>query len=117
MSISTGLFNLLKTITPLGNRVYPLVLPQNPTYPSVVYQRISSYDTQTINGTQSLDMGRFQIKVYATSYKNAIDTAELVKTALSGKALKLMEMDDYENDTKLFSLQLDYQISSDIING
>lgn len=117
MNISTGLFNLLKTITPLGNRVYPLVLPQTPTLPAVVYQRISSYDTQTLDGTQSLDMGRFQIKVYATSYKNAVDTAELVKATLSGKALKLMEMDDYESDTKLFSIQLDYQISDDIIHG
>lgn len=117
MNISTGLFNLLKTITSLGNRVYPLVLPQTTTLPAVVYQRISSYDTQTLDGTQSLDMGRFQIKVYATSYKNAVDTAELVKNTLSGKAIKLMEMDDYESDTKLFSIQLDYQISDDKING
>lgn len=117
MSIAIGLFNLLKTITPLGGRVYPLILPQNPTYPVVVYQRISSFDTQTLDGTQSIDIGRFQIKVYATSYKSAIDTGELVKTALSGKALKLMEMDDYESDTKLFSLQLDYQISDDKISA
>lgn len=115
MSISSGLFNNLKSITSLGSRIYPLVLPQSPTYPSVVYQRISTYDTQAMDGTQSLDIGRFQIKIYATSYKSAIDTAEIVKTAMSGKGLKLMEMDDYEPETKLFSVVIDYQLSDDII--
>ncbi|MHB8100370.1 MAG: DUF3168 domain-containing protein [Sulfuricurvum sp.] len=108
MSIAIDLFNILKLIPEIGGRVYPSVLPQNPTYPAIVYQRISSIDTGTIEGTESLDMGRFQIKVFAKTYKAAVENAELVKTAMSGNGNKVGHMDDYENETQLHVQILDY---------
>lgn len=108
MSIQSSLFDTLKTITQVGTRIYPLVLPQNPTFPAIVYQRISSLDTSDIEGKESLDMGRFQIKVFAKTYKESVDIAELVKTAMQGKGNKVMHLDDYEADTLLYSQHLDY---------
>lgn len=117
MSIESGLFNLLKTIPAVGSRVYPLIFPQNPTYPAIVYQRISSIDTGAMDGTESLDMARFQIKVYALKFSDAVAVRDAVKAVMSGKANKLMHMSGYENDTKLYSEMIDYQISDDKINA
>ena len=36
-----AIFEALSAIPALGNRVYPLVLPDNVAYPAVVYQRIA----------------------------------------------------------------------------
>ena len=113
--IQTGLFNLLKTIPSIGNRVYPLVAPQNTTTPYITYQRISSFDTSTTEGTESLDLARFQIKVFSKTYSDAVNNANLVKEKLSGKGLKLMHGEDYESDTLLFVQILDYQLSDDIL--
>ena len=113
--IQTGLFNLLKTIPSIGNRVYPLVAPQNTTTPYITYQRISSFDTSTTEGTESLDLARFQIKVFSKTYSDAVNNANLVKEKLSGKGLKLMHGEDIEPDTLLFFQILDYQLSDDIL--
>lgn len=114
--IQSGLLNLLKTIPSISTRVYPLVAPQNPTTPFITYQRISSFDTSTIEGTESLDMARFQIKIFSKNYLEAVNNANLVKTKLSGKGLKLMHGEDYESETLLFVQILDYQLSDDIIS-
>lgn len=108
MNIAENLFNTLKTITQIDSRIYPLVLPQKPTYPAIVYQRVSSLDIGTIEGTESLDMGRFQIKVFSKSYKESVAIAELVKSAMQGKGNKIMHKDDYEQDTLLYVQHLDY---------
>ena len=62
--IQVGLFNLLKTIPTMGTKVYPLVAPQDTKPPYITYQRVGKSDTSTIEGTESLDIGRFQIKIY-----------------------------------------------------
>ena len=113
--IQTGLFNLLKTIPSIGTRVYPLVAPQNTTTPYITYQRISSFDTSTTEGTESLDLARFQIKVFSKTYLDAVNNANLVKEKLRGKGLKLMHGEDIEPDTLLFFQILDYQLSDDIL--
>ncbi len=117
MSIEAGLFNLLKTITAIGTRIYPSVMPQNPIYPNVVYQRISSFDAGTIGGTESLDMGRFQIKIYSPNFADTVSVLSSIKSVMSGKSNKLMQMMDYESDTKLHVQIIDFQLSDDIVNG
>lgn len=109
MSIQTLLFSSLKGL--VDNKVYPMVAPQNTIPPYIVYQRVSSFDTQTMEGTESLDLARFQISIYSKKYPESIALMESVKTALSGKALKLMQLEDYESETLLFSQKIDYQIS------
>lgn len=115
MSISIGLFNILKTIPQIGDHVYPLVAPQNIQPPYITYQRISSLDTGTLDGTESLDMGRFQIKVFSKKYNESLSISEDVKSVMSGKGNKTMHMEDYENDTKLHVQILDYILSDDIV--
>ena len=113
--IGKGLFDLLKTIPEVGDNVYPLVAPQGTKPPYITFQRISSIDTGTMDGTESLDMGRFQIKVFAKTYKESVLIAESVKTVMSGNGNKAMHMEDYEPDTKLHVQILDYILSDDIV--
>lgn len=114
--IQVGLFNLLKTIPLVGTKVYPLTAPQDTTPPYITYQRISPFDTSTIEGTESLDMARFQIKIFSKTYLESVNIANSVKEKLSGKGLKLFYSDDQEPDTLLFVQILDYQLSDDIIS-
>lgn len=115
--IAIGLFDILKTIPQVGVRVFPLVAPQGTTAPYITFQRISSLDTGTMEGAESLDMGRFQIKVFSKAYKESVVIAEAVKTKMEGYGNKAMHNDDYEPDTALFIQLLDYILSDDVIGA
>ena len=54
---------------------------------------------------------KFQVTIFSKSYAQSVALCEEVKAAMSGKALQLMHIEDYENDTQLFSQKLDYQLS------
>lgn len=115
--IAIGLFDILKTIPQVGVRVFPLVAPQGTAAPYITFQRISSLDTGTMDGTESLDMGRFQIKVFAKTYKESVVIAEAVKTAMSGKGNKALHMEDYESEPLLHVQLLDYILSDDVVGA
>jgi hypothetical protein len=113
--IQIGLFNLLKTIPSVGSKIYPLVATQTCNTPYIVYQRVGKSDTSTMEGTESLDIGRFQIKVYTKTYMEGLLLANKVKEKLNGKGTLVMHVDDQEADTKLFFQILDYKLSDDIL--
>lgn len=114
--IQVGLFNLLKTIPSIGIKVYPLVAPQDTKPPYITYQRVGKSDTSTMEGTESIDIGRFQIKIYTKAYLEGLELANAVKEKLSGKGIILMHIDDQEPDTKLFFQVMDYKLSDDILS-
>lgn len=113
--IQLGLFNLLKTIPLIGNKVYPLVAPQNTKPPYITYQRVGKSDTSTMEGTESLDIGRFQIKIFTKEYIEGLSLANEVKEKLNGKGTLVMHLDDEEQETKIFFQILDYRLSDDIL--
>lgn len=115
--IAIGLFDILKTIPQVGMSAFPLVAPQGTSAPYITFQRISSLDTGTMDGTESLDMGRFQIKVFAKTYKDSVLIAEAVKESMSGKGNKAMHMEDYEPETLLHVQLLDYILSDDVVGA
>jgi hypothetical protein len=106
--------NKLLEYTPLTNlistRLYPLKLPQTPTYPAIVYQLIS--DPRREMGTKS---PRYQYSIYGTTYGQVKDVESKLKEALetlegTAKIFAQFEEDTrptYENDTNLYSIQVD----------
>lgn len=72
----------------VGTRIYPDKLPQNPTYPAIVYQRISTPRAQAISGTVASAAPRFQFSIYAkdasgvTGYDKSIAVATQLRAAL-----------------------------------
>lgn len=68
----------------IGTRVYPLVIPQNATLPTVVYQEISSVLTHQMRPMIGLTRARYQFWCWAATYTGADALAEAVRLALDG---------------------------------
>ncbi len=74
-----------KTGAIIGDRLYPLELPQNPTYEAATYQQISSQLTATgQNAPGDLEDALFQFDCYALSRKKAKALAKAMRADLSG---------------------------------
>ncbi len=68
----------------VGNRVYPLMAPQDAALPHLVYQRISSPRLRSHGGPSGLAHPRFQITATAGSYSAARSLANAVRASLDG---------------------------------
>jgi hypothetical protein len=85
VAFEDGLFTYLSTYPGLaaliGTRLYPLLLPQDPTLPAVTYQRISTPMMLAFERS-FLPHPRFQFDCWAASFPAARAVAEQVKLAL-----------------------------------
>lgn len=109
--IEQDIFNALKSL--VSNRVYPLVMPQSPTYPAIVYNRIANTAQNTLEGGSSLDQVRMQIDVYATTYSAAKTLSDQVRSAMEAAAFKgtlQTDQDFFEPDVNLYRVSLDFYV-------
>lgn len=101
----------------IGQRLYILKLPQNPTYPTVTYFKVSNARHHDLD----VAMPRYQIDVWAESYITARQVADNIRKALqresgnwSGisviQAVYEGETDLYEEDTELYHIAQDFKI-------
>lgn len=85
MAFEEGLFDYLSNHAGLsalvGSRIYPSVLPQDPTLPAVTYFRVSTPRERAFKRSL-LPQGMFQLDCWATTYPDAKDVAEQVRLAL-----------------------------------
>ena len=65
-------------------RIYPVVLPQNPTLPAVTYQRISLVSPVTLDAAIGPERIRLQVDCWALTWGAVRALASAVKTALHG---------------------------------
>jgi len=100
----------------VGTRVYPMMLPQAPTFPAIVYQRISTVPDMLVEGPGFAPI-RMQLSMWATTFDGARTLADAVVTALHGyhggelRLSRLINLlDDYEPDTKLFRVIADFRV-------
>ena len=100
----------------VGTRVYPMMLPQGPTLPAIVYQRISTVPDMLVEGPGFAPI-RMQLSMWATTFDGARTLADAVVTALHGyhggelRLSRLINLlDDYEPDTKLFRVIADFRV-------
>ncbi len=64
------------------SRIYPIKLPQNPTYPALTYEFISDIPHRSLGGDSDLERVRARIHCWAATYTGAIDLAAKVRTAV-----------------------------------
>lgn len=103
---NSGITNLVST------RIYPVQLPQTPTYEAITYLRVSNSGQ---NGTSTRRESRWQIDCWAQTYAEAHVLAGAVKTALeeyhdvSGieYARVVNELDDYDPDVDAYRTIVD----------
>jgi hypothetical protein len=71
-----GLFANSGVSALVSTRIYPLRLPQHPTYPALTYQRISNSGQ---DGTSNRKESRWQINCWATTHLAAVSLSAAVK--------------------------------------
>jgi len=87
MSLSSGLYSYLidqAAISALvDTRIYPAILPQEPTLPAITYQIDGLEDRFTLEAGQTGPViGDVQIDAWGSSHKAAADLSALIVTAL-----------------------------------
>ena len=93
-------------------RIYPVFLPQDPIYPAISYQRISSQPQTSMGGFCNLDNPRIQIDCWATSYSAVKGMAEAVRDAMMSSpafnALEISDQDLFEPDLEIYRVSIDF---------
>ncbi len=108
---------IIAGVPPVGERVYPIQLPQNAVFPAVRYNRISALRDYTLTGPDCLPAARYQIDIFAETFTEARSVWDLVRIALDGfEASEIQyitldnETEDYEDETQLFRVIGDFVV-------
>jgi hypothetical protein len=105
----------------VSTRIYPALMPQNPTFPCLTYQRISTHRYRIYHGAGQAAAPRFQIDSWAVSYAGAKALAAAVRVALDGYhgsmspvtvgACEIVnETDVYDEEARVYRVIQDYRI-------
>lgn len=104
----------VKTIT---TRCYPVTIPQSPTYPLILYTRISGVRDHHFHGPSGIVRTRMQIEAWAETYSGAKTLAAAIRGALDGytgtsigSCLLDNERDIYEPELNVYRVVYDFQI-------
>lgn len=116
--IQEEIYTLLTGATsPQLSEVYPIVIPQQASYPAVRYVRITSTRDMNHDEVESWVRSVFQIDCFGSSYSEAVSTAETVKAAVNDytggtiqKARLDFEVESLEGDTDLFRVMQQFTI-------
>ena len=68
----------------IGDRFYPVGVPQEDPLPAATYQLISSVREHTMDGPDGLVEARIQINAWAATYVDAFDLANGLRLCLDG---------------------------------
>jgi hypothetical protein len=97
--------------------VYPLALPEKPTFPAIVYQRISTPVVNRTHTGQKTSRARFQFSVYSKTYATCRTKADAIDTVLDMKQGVVGELTTNENrfdikevEPSLYRVVLEYFI-------
>ena len=105
----------------VGTRMHARVLPQTPTLPAIVYQRISTRRQHDLAGPDGLPRPRMQVTAWAATPAEAYDLAAAVRARLDGykgawgaltigSCLCVGEMDLEDPDASRSAVAQDYMI-------
>ena len=109
--------NGVKAVT---TRCYYNYIPQSPTYPLIVIQRVTGSRVHHLSGPSGAVRPRFQIEAWAETYSAAKGLANLIRAALDGKeytedgvkfsCLSQAEIDGYEEAVNAHRIIQDYSV-------
>ena len=74
------------TVAAITTRCYPAKLPQNPTYPLILFSKVTGMRDHHLQGPSGLAHPRFQVEAWAATYDAAKTLANAIKVALDGYA-------------------------------
>ena len=98
----------------VGNKIFPIVMPEGESVPALVYQKVGTDVINSLDGYSGLESIRLQFSCYAATLLAAKQLAQSVSAALDGSAMlkctRTMEMDDQDPETKNFRVIVDFNI-------
>jgi hypothetical protein len=97
----------------VNTRIYPLVMPQDPTLPAVTYQRMSNNPVNHLRGASGLMNPHVIINLWGMNYHDVKDLAYAVRKAMDAAIATMPtvltnEIDGFEPDVNLFVISQDY---------
>ncbi len=105
------------TVKAITTRCYPVTIPQSPTYPLILYTRISGVRDHHFQGPSGIVRTRMQIEAWAETYSGAKTLAAAIRGALDGytgtgigSCLLDNERDIYEPELNVYRVVYDFQI-------
>jgi hypothetical protein len=97
----------------VGGRVYPMVAPDSPTKPYIIYQNIANSPNNTLADGVPINNTRMQIDCYDITYANVKNLSASISAAMAAASFSnilTMNQDLYEQDPMLYRVQQDYSI-------
>jgi len=106
----------------VGNRIYPMHLPQKPTYPCVAYRRVSSKPVNLLSNDSDIMTAVFDIASFSKSADSCYSVADQIRLCLQrwqGTESGIIIMDsmlinidqDYEPDLEIYESSLSFEIT------
>jgi len=122
MSIETALRSHLLGLPGMeglvGSRNYPVVLPQDVTYPALVYRLVSDVTDPLLTGRSNIRRARIEVGCWSTDFDQAKAIIKIIRDAVDGECgmwsgLEVYEVrvenefDDYGEEVRAYVRQLD----------
>ena len=109
------------TVKAITTRCYPVTIPQSPTYPLILYTKITGMRDHTLRGASGHTHPRFQIEAWAKASTGVKTLADAIRNALddytgtaSGTVIHSClidsERDAYESAIEVYRVIQDYFI-------
>ena len=107
------------TVKDITTRCYPVALPQSPTYPLILYTKITGMRDHHLQGPSGHAHPRFQVEAWSKTYTEAKTLADAIRKALDGysgtasgtvirSCLIESERDDYQKEIDVHRVIQDY---------
>jgi len=97
----------------VAGRVYPVNLPDAPSYPCIRFAVVGSAPENTLCGEADLVLWRYRVDVYAPTVKECAQIAYSVKAVMRRFVFRntvASELDGYEPETRELRRMLDFHI-------
>jgi hypothetical protein len=110
----------------VGTRIYPVLMPQEPTYPCITYRQVDSSRLQGVQTNPGVARIRLQVTGWAKTYEETKSLAEQIRLALEryGSAITGTTIagvvvydifmgsgaDAYEPELDVFALSTDFTV-------
>lgn len=97
----------------IAARLYPMLMPQGVTLPSVSYQRVATAPVNDLEGSQNHEWVRVQLDCWDDDYAGVKALAAAVRAAMLLTPVYgqlLTQLDDYDSEEKLYRVILDFNV-------
>lgn len=98
----------------VSTRIYPGIMPQNPTYPAITVNQISMREHPSIDGRSDLRNPMIQIDAWDKTFSSAKTIMAQIQLAIDGsslfKSIVINEYDGYEYDLLLYRSTVEFSI-------